>query len=140
MSMNDFINMLSKEQKLALLQALQQDSPAVSSVPEEVKNSSIEHINDTIAKDNNNVSNDFRVSSIKNPNNKRREPVKARKNEWVDNGELRDIETPNFEKTPRNRGSHKKVDVECSVCGRTFKSDPKYIYGEYHRCSRCTGR
>lgn len=73
-------------------------------------------------------------------NIRRREPVKARKNEWVDDGDFRDVETPKHERTPRNRSPHKKVDVECSVCGRSFKTDPKYVYGEYHRCSRCTGR
>lgn len=134
MSMNDFINMLNKEQRLALLKALQEDSPSVSSVPEEVKQESIEHINATKS------SEDFRISSIKKDNNRRKEPVKARKNEWVDTGEFRDIETPYGERSPRNRKPSKKMDVECSVCGRSFKTDPKYVYGEYHRCSRCTGR
>lgn len=134
MSMNDFINMLNKEQKLALLKALQDDSPTISSVPEEVKKESIEHINQTT-----NNSEDFRISYIKK-DNRRKEPVKARKNEWVDTGEFKDIETPYGERTPRNRKPSKKIDVECSVCGRSFKTDPKYIYGEYHRCSKCTGR
>ena len=34
MSVNDFINTLSKEQKLALLKALQEDGPSVSSADE----------------------------------------------------------------------------------------------------------
>lgn len=134
MSMNDFINMLNKEQRLALLKALQEDSPAVAPVPKEVKQESIEHINKT------NSSEDFRINSIKKDNHRRKEPVKARKNEWVDTGESRDIETPYGERSPRTRQPSKKIDVECSVCGRSFKTDPKYVYGEYHRCSRCTGR
>lgn len=129
MSMNDFINMLSKEQKMALLQALQENGPALSGVPESTKQESISHINEN-----------FIVDKNKTSNNRRKEPVKARKNEWIDTGEFRDIETPYGERTPRNRKPSKKMDVECSVCGRTFKTDPKYVYGEYHRCSRCTGR
>lgn len=130
MSMNDFINTLSKEQRMALLQALQQNSPAISGVPEETKQESIQHIN-----------NNFIVDPTKSSNNNRRkEPVKARKNEWVDTGEFRDIETKYGERTPRNRKPSKKMEVECSVCGRSFQTDPKYVYGEYHRCSRCTGR
>jgi hypothetical protein len=128
--MNDFINTLSKEQRMALLQALQEDSPAISGVPEETRQESIQHIN-----------NNFIVDPTKSSNNNRRkEPVKARKNEWVDTGEFRDIETKYGERTPRNRKPSKKMEVECSVCGRSFQTDPKYVYGEYHRCSRCTGR
>jgi hypothetical protein len=127
--MNDFINTLSKEQRMALLQALQEDSPAISGVPEETKQESIQHIN-----------NNFIVDPTKSSNNRRKEPVKARKNEWVDTGEFRDIETKYGERTPRNRKPSKKMEVECSVCGRSFQTDPKYVYGEYHRCSRCTGR
>ena len=52
----------------------------------------------------------------------------------------RDWETPNFERTPRRRPPHKKTEVECHVCGKTFKEDPKYVHGEYYRCNRCTGK
>jgi hypothetical protein len=72
-------------------------------------------------------------------NSKRKQPVKAKKNEWVDNGEHRDIETKYGERTPR-REPQKKVEVDCSVCGRSFKVDPKFVYGEYHRCGRCVGK
>lgn len=141
MSMNDFVNMLSTEQKLALLKALQDNSPTVSPVPEEVRQETVNHINDTTPVDKNNISDDFRVSSIKNTNNgKRREPVRGRENRWKDEGEFRDIETPKFEKTPRRRDPPRKVDVECHVCGRTFKEDARYVYGEYPRCNRCTGK
>jgi hypothetical protein len=73
-------------------------------------------------------------------NNRRREPVKAKKNQWVDEGEFKDFDTKYGERTPRNRPAPKKVDVDCSVCGRSFKVDPRYVYGEYHRCSRCAGK
>jgi len=139
MSMNDFVKMLSNEQRLALLKALQNDSPALSEVPKEVKQDTIKQIENSTQKDQNNVSDDFKVSSIKK-NNKRREPVRGRENRWKDEGEFRDIETPKVDRVARNRPAHKKAEVECSVCGKPFKVDPKYIYGEYHRCNRCVGR
>lgn len=137
MSMNDFINMLNKEQKLALLKALQDDGPSIAAVPKEVKQESVEHIE---KQTNSNNAEDFRISFIKKDNHRRKEPVKANKNKWVDEGEDRHIETKYGSRTPRTREPSKKIDVECSVCGRSFKADPKYVYGEYHRCSRCTGR
>lgn len=130
MSMNEFINMLNNEQKLALLKALQGDATTPSAPKKEVKQ---EIVND-------NTEADFRISSIKKDNNRRKEPVKGRKNEWVDEGEDRHIETKYGARTPRTREPSRKIDVECNVCGRTFKADPKYIHGEYHRCNRCTGR
>lgn len=130
MNTNNFLDMLSKEQKLALLKALQEDGPIASGVSEQVTKDSVNNIND-----------DFRIDKTKtSTNTRRKEPVKGRRNEWVDTGESRDIETPYGERTPRTRKPSKKMDVECSVCGRSFKTDPKYVYGEYHRCSRCTGR
>jgi hypothetical protein len=129
--MKDFIDTLNDSQKKALLEALMQNGETtLKDIPEEVKQET-----------KNQITEDFRVSSIKgNKNNKRREPVKARKNEWVDEGEDRHIETKYGARAPRSREPNKKMDVECSVCGRSFKTDPKYVYGEYHRCSRCIGR
>jgi hypothetical protein len=130
MSMKDFVDTLNDSQKKALLEALTKNSDTtLKQIPEEVKQETRSVIGE-----------DFRVSSIKPNNSKRREPVRGRKNEWVDEGEDRHIETKYGARTPRSRDPHKKVDVECSVCGRSFKTDPKYIYGEYHRCSKCTGR
>lgn len=120
MSMKDFVDTLSSEQKKALMDALTQ--------------------NNNEPQTNTSDDNNFTVNSKKTTNNRRKEPVKARKNEWVDTGEFRDDETKYGERTPRSRKPFTKVNVECSVCGRSFKADPKYIYGEYHRCSRCTGK
>lgn len=86
------------------------------------------------------VEENFTVSKVENHSGRRKEPVKARENKWKDEGEFRDVETPNFEKTPRRRQPPKKVNVECSVCGKSFKADSRFVYGEYHRCNRCTGR
>lgn len=139
MSMNDFINMLNDEQKQALLKALTSNSTTISNIPEEVKKESINHIqssNSEVV-----VNPDFSMFKKNNDSNqRRREQVKARRNDWVDDGEFRDIETPKGERVPRTRPQHHKREVDCSVCGRSFKIDPKYVYGEYHRCSRCVGK
>jgi cytochrome c556 len=139
MSMNDFINMLNDEQKQALLKALVGDSPTVASVPKEVKRESIEKIQSSTLPAS--VNEDFTMfKQDSNSNTRRKEAVRARKNEWKDTGEFRDIETPQFERTPRRRQPHKKVEVECHVCGKSFKEDPKFVHGEYYRCNRCTGK
>jgi DNA-directed RNA polymerase subunit RPC12/RpoP len=89
------------------------------------------------------VNEDFTVKRDENLDN-RKTPVRARKNDWVDDGEARDanFDYAKFEKmkTPRQRGKPKKRDVECHVCGRTFTMNEGLIYGEYVRCNRCTGR
>lgn len=140
MSMKDFVNTLSEEQKKALMDALIDKNNAIlSHLPDEAKEKTIKAISDSNQEKVSHNS-DFIVDPKKPNNNRRKEPVKARKNEWVDSGEDRHIETKYGARTPRNREPHKKADVECSVCGRSFKVDPKYIYGEYHRCSKCTGR
>jgi len=71
---------------------------------------------------------------------KSRSPVKAKKNLWEDTGELSDVETPEFSKTPRNRQKPNRVTVECHVCGKSFKMSKSLIYGEFVRCNRCTGK
>lgn len=117
--MDEFLKNLTDEQKKALIDALNKQ--------EETKSQKAS------------VNDDFTVKRTSN-NQRRKEPVKARKNEWRDDGEFRDIETPKVDRVARNRPPHKKTEVECSVCGKSFKVDPKYVYGEYHRCSRCVGR
>ena len=134
---NDFVSSLTDEQKTKLIEALtgghsKEVSQETTSKPP-IKNTSSRQSSVT-------VSDNFIVTKTDDTSSRRREPVRARKNEWVDEGEFRDIETPRGERVPRNRKPQKKVDVECSVCGRSFKTDPRYIYGEYHRCSRCVGK
>jgi formylmethanofuran dehydrogenase subunit E len=139
MSMNDFINMLNDEQKQALLKALVGDSQTLSSIPQEVKKESIKQIQSSTPPAS--VNEDFTMFKQESTSNTRRkEQVRARKNEWQDTGEFRDVETPQFEKTPRRRQPHKKVEVECHVCGKTFKEDARFVHGDYYRCNRCTGK
>ena len=89
------------------------------------------------------VNEDFTVQRDENLDN-RKTPVRARKSEWVDDGEAKDtnFDYAKFEKmkTPRRRGKPKKRTVECHVCGRAFTMNEGLIYGEYIRCNRCTGR
>tara|TARA_B110001454_G_C12419090_1_gene308531 strand:- start:70 stop:450 length:381 start_codon:yes stop_codon:yes gene_type:complete len=84
------------------------------------------------------VSEDFMVnrSSAK----KSRAPVQAKENTWSDNGESKEIETPEFEKTPRNRPKPKVRVVNCHVCGKSNKISPELVYGEFYRCDKCIGR
>lgn len=125
--MNAFLSSLTEEQKQKLLAALIGDR----------KEEKAEELN----KEETVIDENFIVQKSSNSNQRRREPVKARKNEFVDTGELhRDIETPQYEKTPRRRPPPKKLDVECGVCGRSFKADQRYVYGEFYRCNKCTGR
>lgn len=124
MSMDDFVGSLSPEQKQKLLQAL--GASEIEGAQEEAE----EEL----------VSEDFKVTRNDKSANTRRNKVKARENKWVDTGEFRDVETPDVARTPRRRGAPKKQDIECHVCGKTYKIDPRYTYGEYYRCNKCTGR
>jgi len=89
-----------------------------------------------------NVNEDFSVTRKNIKGSKK--VVKFRKNEWVDDGEMRD-EAVNYDKlektrTPRRRNQPNKRQVECHVCGKSFAINENLIHGEYIRCNRCTGR
>jgi hypothetical protein len=126
MNFEQFIKGLSKEQKEALVESLMAQEP-------------IEY---TKEEPNKKVNDDFRVTSTKNNvEGKRGVPVKFKGNQWFDDGEeAKDVKTPKINPTPREREKAKKVEVECHVCGKTFYEDPRYVYGEYLRCSRCGKR
>lgn len=128
---------LTEEQKQNLIQSLL-DSNVKSDEPLPNKQKSSEPEPKGRA-----VKEDFTV--FKNDNlEKRKTVVRARKNEWIDEGEFKDNEADysKFEKmkTPRRRGKPKKRDVECHVCGKTFSVSESIVFGEYTRCNRCTGR
>jgi DNA-directed RNA polymerase subunit RPC12/RpoP len=90
------------------------------------------------------VGDDFRVTNSQGQVSKGKTPVKARKNSWKDDGSFQlegeDEWATTRKRTPRSRGKATKVEVECSVCGKTFMENPNLIYGEYHRCNRCGRR
>jgi len=117
---------LTEEQKQSLIdQAVGVQSDVFSGVKNEERPST--------------VNEDFTVN--RTPKQEGRQPVRAKKNKWTDEGEAhKDIETPMFERTPRARKEHKMEEVECHACGKSFKIDPKHVYGAYHRCNRCGER
>lgn len=129
----DLLKNLTVEQKQVLLDQLmnslsetKQKEEAVSSKPQST------------------VEEDFRVTSSKTELERGRVPVKARKNQWVDDGQFQlegeDEWSNNRKRTSRSRSKTTKVEVECSVCGKTFMENPSLMYGEYHRCNRCGRR
>jgi len=130
MSMKDFINTLNEEQKKALLEALSGPNSVSSElVPDKINQETKKQLKSDF------IANTKAQSPISN--NKRREPVRGRENRWEDTGEFRDVATPDIEPTPRRRQPPKKIDVECSSCGKSFKVDSRFVYGEYYRCNRC---
>lgn len=83
----------------------------------------------------------FRVDNkaiVSTQTTRRKEAVKAKKNEWSDTGEFKNIHTPDVDRSPRRKEPPKKIDLECHVCGRVYKEDPRFVYGEFYRCNRCT--
>jgi hypothetical protein len=127
-----FLSSLSNDQKQKLVEALLNKSEPQETKPSpQPSRSSSSSVN---------VDENFSVRRTDATSNRRKEAVRGRENRWKDEGESRDIETPSFERTPRKREPSKKVDLECHVCGKTFKQDARYVYGEFPRCNKCTGR
>lgn len=131
----DLLKNLTSEQKQALLEQLMSSLSEVSEkqeTKEEVVSSRSE------------VTEDFRVTKTQSQIERGKTPVRAKKNSWKDDGsfKLEDEEewSSNRKRTARSRSKAKKVEVECSVCGKTYMENPNLIYGEYHRCNRCGRR
>jgi predicted HNH restriction endonuclease len=124
------LDSLTPEQKQALV-----DQVTGQTKQPQQKN---EGVKDEPQKPTKKVNEDFTVT--RDLTQKAREPVRSKKNKWKDEGEDKEISTPMFERTPRARKAHKMETVECHVCGKEFKVDPKYVYGSFHRCNRCGGR
>ena len=93
----------------------------------------------TNVKEKTTINKDFTVTRNASQTN-RKVPVRYKKNEWEDVGEHQEIDTPRFEKTPRNRTKPNKEEVECHICGKVFTINSSLVYGEYQRCNKCTGR
>lgn len=104
----------------------------------EVKQTEVTHETQTVT---NEGKEDFTMNRNLNSSKRGREPVKFKKNQWVDDGvEFSEIETPKSERTPRNRKKPNKKTVECHVCGKEFQLNSNLVYGEFHRCNRCGRR
>lgn len=133
------LDTLTDEQKLSLVESLNNQLGIEKLQQPEQKQEEV-----VSSQPRSNITEDFRV--VQNSElEKRKSPVRAKKNRWVDTGEDRD---PDFNpekyermgKTARNRGRVKKRTIECHVCGRSFDVNPALVHGEYIRCNRCTGR
>lgn len=152
MNFDDFVGSLSDEQKQKLMEGLMEASerPPVKvktrDLPSRKSKLEDQEQEETVSSKprSRNVTEDFKMVSD-NTLEKRKSPVRARKNQWVDKGEDRDPEfdPDKFErmgKAARSRAKVRKETVECHVCGKTFSINPSLIYGTNIRCNRCTGR
>ena len=129
------LNSLTPEQKNDLVQSLLNSNVKSDEVIPQDKEVSQES----------NVKEDFTVTRSEDFLEKRKTVVRARKNQWIDDGEDRDpdFDPAKFERmgrTSRNRGKAKKKTIECHVCGKTFSINASLVHGEYIRCNKCTGR
>lgn len=138
MDLNNFFNSLTDEQKLQLANALM--SSTSTTTKQENKEEEFIVKSTQPPKRPTSVGEDFVVKKVESRPARRKESVKARKNQWEDTGEFKDIHTPDYERTPRRREAPRKEDVECHVCGKLFKMDPRFSYGEYYRCNRCASK
>jgi len=135
----DLLKNLTSEQKQALLEQLMSSLSEASEKEEPEQKEDV-----SVSKAPTQANEDFRVTKTKSELQKGRTPVKAKKNRWQDTGEFQlegeDEWSNSRKRTARTRSKAKKVEVECSVCGKTFLENPNLIYGEYHRCNRCGRR
>ena len=131
--MDDFIKMLSEEQKAALLKALS----GGDFEPEKIVSTTLA----PASKPSNNISEDFTMKSDKSvKENTKRVAVKGKENTWSDDGtECANIKTPDTPRTPRQRKPPKMKSVTCHVCNKKEEVNASLVYGEFYRCDRCTG-
>jgi len=134
MSMDEFVNTLTDEQRASLLKALTGDD-----FKGEVKVDSGRWQHEEPASEA--VDGDFSMKPNDALVSKRRSPVRAGKNTWVDSGECRgkEVETPDIKPTPRNRKPPAMKEVICHVCGSKSKVNAGLVHGEFYRCDRCSG-
>ena len=146
MDLNNFFNSLTDDQKTQLDNALLSsvDSPKNDDKPKAKAKTKTKKAVEPKKPPQITVDDNFTVTKAESVDsqNRRKEPVRARKNEWKDTGEFRDVHSPDYDLTPspRKREAPKKIDVDCHVCGRSFKADQRFVFGEYHRCNRCIGK
>ena len=127
---DDFISSLNPEQMKKLAEALEAAAPKTAKPRAKAKPKTAKTRTQSVTET---------FTTIKESSGGRT-PVKFKKNSWKDTGEFgneEETKTPKYEPTPRSREKAKKVEVECHVCGKAFFEDPRYMYGEYLRCSKC---
>lgn len=141
-NMKEFVELLTPEQKKALLEALTGEEAKPENEYGLQQKESVSASNDN-EEEVPEMPNDFtmkrsKINTMKQ--NSRREQVKAHQNQWVDTGnEHADIKTPQKTLTPRNRKPPKKKNVTCHKCGKTQQVNANLVYGEFYRCDRCVG-
>ena len=87
---------------------------------------------------------DFSTKLEEDADHGKREPVKAKKNQFVDDGtealvsEDPELKTPDVPLTQR-RPPANLIEVVCHVCGTTEEINKKYKAGQFHRCGKCVG-
>ena len=130
MNLRSFVEGLTLEERDELLDILTQQSENSSTMPP--------HIEAEFSSSSDNTFTMHKPNSISSQN--RKQAVQAKENTWVDEGEDRDIKTPEAKRTPRNRTPPQKVTVVCSACGKSFEEDKRFVFGEFTRCSSCAVR
>lgn len=84
----------------------------------------------------------FEEFSMNQVNNKqpRTLEVKARKNEFTDDGkEHADIETPKVTLQERRRPKFQKVEQTCTLCNKVVEVHPQFAR-DFYKCDRCMRR
>lgn len=115
--------------------------PVVSSNLE-VQNEEVVNVSATISEPVRSKDLDF--STTGEPDKSKREPVRAKNNQFIDDGtealvsEDPELKTPDITLTER-RPPANLVEVVCHVCGATEQINKKYKVGQFHRCGKCVG-
>ena len=136
MNLKSLVESLSIEEKEQLLDLLTEDTSTWTTMPPHIVEEMEAETEDPPKRE----VEDFTMHRTTNlKNNGRREAVRAGKNTWTDTGEHKDVQTPNVERTPRNRAAPQKKTVTCHVCGKKQKVNASLVYGEFYRCDSCTG-
>ena len=142
MSMDDFVQTLTEEQKAALIKALGGNTEVESRWQHEEPISEVvdgPQEEQAPPPDMNQKFNEFVMNKEKELEKSSKRPVRAKENAWVDTGEDRHIETPETSRTPRNRQPPKLKRVICSKCSAMEMVNESILCGEFYRCSRCVG-
>lgn len=131
MNLKAFVQTLSIKEREELLNILTEDTNNWTTQPPHIEEE---------APPKPSVSEDFVMHKANAlSNNKRREAVQAKTNQWADEGEDRHIETPEIRKTPRTRKPPQKKQCVCHICGKKENVNASLVYGEYYRCNSCLG-
>lgn len=138
MSMDNFVESLTDEQRAELLKALSGgDKPKPMVETEKPKEA---------ARKETFVDENFRVHRAEEEVSRTTVRGKGSETDFLDPGGARGEETEMPEAaskippTARARKAPIKREYTCETCGDKFKENPDLVYGEHHRCDRCKKR